>query len=80
MGGVPSQVAVFQRLLAVEQQLMHGPEPALPGGGLGRGRGGEGVWVDAGQGKMPEREPHVPAELPFDLLDGWNACRENGHS
>jgi hypothetical protein len=21
------------------------------------------------RGKMPEREPHVPGELPFDLLD-----------
>jgi len=53
----------------VEQQLVHVPEPALPGGGLGCAGRAEGVWVDAGQGKMPEREPHVPAELPFDLLD-----------
>src|SRR5262249_35539542 len=69
LGGVPAQVAVFERLLPVEQQLVHVPEPALPGGGLGRGRGGEGVRVDAGQREMPEREPHVPAELLFDLLD-----------
>ena len=69
LGGVPAQVAVFERLLAVEQQLVHVPEPALPGSGLGRAGRGEGVRVNLGQREMPEREPHVPAELPFDLLD-----------
>src|SRR4030095_16079466 len=49
LGGVPAQVAVFERLLPVEQQLVHLPEPAVPCGGLSRGRGGEGVRVDAGQ-------------------------------
>jgi hypothetical protein len=48
---------------------VHVPEPALPGGGLGCAGRGEGVWVDPGQGEMPEREPHVPAESPLDLLD-----------
>ena len=37
LGGVPEQVAVLERLLPVEQQLVHVPEPALPGGGLGGG-------------------------------------------
>ncbi len=69
LGGVPAQVAVLERLLAVEQQLVHVPEPALPGGGLGCAGRGEGVRVDAGQREMPEREPHVPAQLAFDLLD-----------
>jgi hypothetical protein len=69
LGGVPAQVAVFERLLPVEQQLVHVPEPALPGGGLGRGRGGEGVRVDAGQRKVPVREPQVPAQLLAGLLD-----------
>src|SRR6266436_9447064 len=69
LGGVPAQVAVFERLLPVEEQLVHVPEPALPGGGLRRGRRGEGVRVDAGQREMPEREPHVPAKLLFYLLD-----------
>jgi hypothetical protein len=55
--------------LPVEQQLVHVPEPALPCSGLSRGRRGEGVRVDAGQGKMPEPEPHVPAEPPSGLLD-----------
>jgi hypothetical protein len=27
------------------------------------------AWVDAGQWKMPVREPHVPVKLAFDLLD-----------
>src|SRR6185312_810897 len=60
---------VFERLLPVEQQLVHVPEPALPRSGLGCGRRGEGMRVDAGQRKMAEREPHVPAELLFDSLD-----------
>jgi hypothetical protein len=29
----------------------------------------ESVRVDAGQWKMPVREPHVPAKPAFDLLD-----------
>src|SRR5438034_5715578 len=48
---------------------MHVPEPALQRGGLSRGRGGEGVRVDAGQREVPECEPQVPAALLFDLLD-----------
>jgi hypothetical protein len=55
--------------LPVEQQLVHVPEPALQPGGLSRGRRGEGVRVDGCQREMPEREPHVPAKLLFDLLD-----------
>jgi hypothetical protein len=66
---VSAQVAVFERPLPVEQQLVHVPEPALPRSSLGRGSRGERVRVDAGQRKMPEREPHVPAQLSFDLLD-----------
>src|SRR5260370_39916491 len=65
LGGVPSQVAVLERLLAVEQQLVHVPEPALPGGGLGCAGRGEGVRVDPGQREMPEGAPHVPAQPPL---------------
>jgi len=67
LSGVPVQVAVLERLLPVEQQLVHVPEPPLQRSG--RGRRGQSVRVNAGQRKMPEREPHVPAELAFDLLD-----------
>jgi hypothetical protein len=63
------QVAVAERPLPVEQQLVHVPEPALQGGGLRRGRRGEGERVDAGQREMPEREPHVPAEQLAGQLD-----------
>jgi hypothetical protein len=45
------------------------PEPALPGGGFGRGRRGERVRVNTGQREMPEREPHVPAEQLAGQLD-----------
>jgi hypothetical protein len=48
---------------------VHVPEPALQRGGLSSGRRGEGVRVDARQREVPEREPHVPAELLFDMLD-----------
>src|SRR5262249_56759660 len=45
------------------------PDVARAGGGLGGGRGGEGVRGNAGQREWAEREPPVPAELLFDLLD-----------
>jgi hypothetical protein len=66
--------------LLVEQQLVHVPEPALQRGSLGSGGRGEGMQMDASQGKVPEREPHVPAELLFDELDCRKARREYGHS
>jgi hypothetical protein len=53
----------------VEQQLVHIPEPALPRGGLGGGRRGEGVRVDAGQREVAEGESHVPGQVPFGHLD-----------
>jgi hypothetical protein len=54
----------------VEKQLVHIPEPALPGGGLGCGRGGEGVRVDGGQREVAEGEPHVSGQVPFGHFDG----------
>ena len=65
----PYSRQAFHAIEVVEQQLVHVPEPALPRGGLSRGRCGEGVRMDAGQREMPEREPHVPVESLFDLLD-----------
>ena len=47
-GGVPAQVVVPERPLVVEQLRVHVPEPVLAGGGLGGGRGGQGVRVDPG--------------------------------
>src|SRR5260370_9340716 len=68
-GRISQQVAVLERLLPMEQQLVHVPEPVLQRWGLGRRRGRESVRVDAGQWKMPVREPHVPVKPAFDLLD-----------
>jgi hypothetical protein len=53
----------------VEQQFVHVPELALPGGGLGCGCRGEGVWVDLGEREMPEREPDTAGECCFDAFD-----------
>ncbi len=69
LSGVLVQVAVFERLLAVEEQRVHVPEPVLPCGGLSCGRCGEGVRVDVSQREIPEREPHVPLKLLFYLVD-----------
>ena len=80
LDGVPAQVAVFECLLPVEQQLVHVPERALQRGGLGRGRRGQGVRVDAGQREMPECEPMVPPSSRSICWIAWNACREYGHS
>ena len=80
LGGVAAQVAVFERLLPGEQQPVHVPEPGLQRGGLSRGRGGEGVRVDAGQREVPECEPQVPASWRSICSIAWNACREPGHS
>ncbi len=80
LGGVPAQVAVVERLLALEQQLVHVPEPALQRGGLGRGRGGEGVRVDAGQEKCRNANRTFPASRRPACSIGWKACREYGHS
>jgi hypothetical protein len=68
--GVAPQVLVLQRLLTVQQQLVHGPEAALERGRLGQMGGGQGMRMDAGQGKVPKHEPELAAELLLQLLDG----------
>ena len=69
LGRVPPQVVVRERLLAVEEQLVHLPEPVLERGRLGRGGRREGVRVDLGQREVAEREPHAAPEPPLDPLD-----------
>jgi hypothetical protein len=32
--------------------------------------GRQGVWMDVGEGKVPEHEPQLAAELLFQPLDG----------
>ena len=58
-GGVADQVGHQQRILVAQQQVVHGPEGALPGGGL-RGLGGElGVRVDIVQREVAPDVTHV---------------------
>ena len=40
---IAPKIVVLEGMLALEEQLMHPPEPALQRGRLGRGRGCEGV-------------------------------------
>ena len=57
--GVANEVRGSQRVLMLEQQVVHRPERALGGGGLG-GLGGElGVGVHVAQGQVPPDVPHV---------------------
>src|SRR5918995_878991 len=66
--GIPPQVVLTQRVLPVEEQLMHLPERALQRRRLRRGGRGQGIWVDLGQGKVPERDPHsLPRPTPHSL-------------
>src|ERR1019366_1883709 len=68
LGGVPAQVAVLApsaggtaaRACPRTGHAAQRPQPRPPR----RGRAGE-----CGSAGMPEREPHVPPELLFDLLD-----------
>jgi hypothetical protein len=69
LDGVPPQVVVRQRVLAVKEQLVHLPEPVLQRRSLGGGRGGERVRMDLGQRDVTEREPDPIAESSLDLLD-----------
>jgi hypothetical protein len=67
-GRIPLQIVVFECVLAVEEQLVHVPEPALECGGLGRGSRCQGVRVDLCEGKMPESEADVAVSL-LDVFD-----------
>src|SRR5580704_14350054 len=60
---------VLECLLILKEQLVHVPEAILRGSGLGRRCRCQGVWMDAGQREMPEREPHTAIELCFYAHD-----------
>ena len=68
LGRIRAQVGVLERLLAMEEQLVHLPEPTLDRGGRG-GRGGERVRVDVRQREVAEREADLVTELRLDALD-----------
>src|SRR6478609_6694736 len=67
--GICVKVGVTQRLLAVEEQLVHLPEPALKCGCLGCGRRREGVRVDLHEREVPEREADSTAHFLLDAFD-----------
>ena len=76
LGRIPPQVVVLERLLAMEEQLVHVPEPVLERRGLGGSRRRQGVRVDLGQRKVPEGEADVTAQPRSTRSIARNACRE----
>jgi len=70
LGGVSEQVRRQQGVLAGQEQVVHLPERALPGGGLGGLRGELGVRVHVGERQVP---PHVPTS-PWPA----RSCRTTG--
>jgi aminopeptidase len=66
---VAAQILVLERLLPMEQRLMHLPEATLRRRGLRRPRRGERVRVDLGQREVPEGETNPVGTLPLDALD-----------
>jgi hypothetical protein len=66
---VLSEVIVLERLLATEEQLVHGPEAILYYRCLGGGRRPERVRMDLDDGEMPEGETNAPARSLLDVFD-----------
>jgi hypothetical protein len=66
--GVALKILVSQRVLVIEEQPVHIPEPPLKSGCFRCGRRSEGVRVDLRERKVPEREPD-PAVLLLHLRD-----------
>jgi DNA-binding CsgD family transcriptional regulator len=69
LDGVPLQIAGFEGLLAMKQQLVRVPEPVLACGCLGCRRGREGVRVDLDKREVAEREADTAAHLLLHALD-----------
>src|SRR3954454_13077776 len=71
LGRIGAEILVVQRLVAVEEQLVHVPEAALQRGRLGRRGRGERVRMDVGQREVPKREAHAlqPRLDPPDLVE-----------
>jgi hypothetical protein len=66
---IAAEVVLLERRLAVEEHVVHLPEPALERGGLRCPGRGEGVRVDLGQREVPEGEADALAQLGLDALD-----------
>ena len=66
--GVADEVAEGEGVLVVEQQVVHLPERALVGGGLGGLRGKLGVGMDVAERQVPPDVADV-AEVAEELAD-----------
>src|SRR3954468_20250715 len=69
LGGVAAQVVVLELTLAMEQELVHLPDPALAGRRLRRRSRRERVRMDLGQGKVSEGEANTAVQPPLDPFD-----------
>jgi hypothetical protein len=69
LGGMAVQIAVCERVLAIEQEFVHVPEPVLECGCLRCGRRCEGVRVDVREREMAEGEADAAAQRVLDTLD-----------
>ena len=76
LGRVALKVGAFQRLLAMEEQLMHLPEPVLQGSRLDCGSRRERVRVNLGEREVAEREADAAARPLLDARISRNARRE----
>jgi hypothetical protein len=65
-GGVPDQILLVERVLVIEQRIVHRPELALRPGRLRRALG---VRVGRGEREVAENQPHPRAESALQLLD-----------
>src|SRR5512144_850209 len=59
LSGQHDQILIPQFMLVLKQQVVHFPEPILQGGCLRRTSGGEGMFMDLGQGKVAKYEPQI---------------------
>jgi len=64
---IAAKILVLERLLAVEEDLVHVPIAALHRRGLRRARGGQRVRVNRRQREVPERKADL--EAPLEALD-----------
>jgi hypothetical protein len=63
------QVLILERLLAVEEQIVHLPESTLERGRLGGCCGSGRVGMNLGQREVTKREANAIARLLLDALD-----------
>ena len=80
LGCVASQVVVLERLLAMEEQLVHLPEASLERRSLSCGSSCEGVRMDLREREVPKHESNPSPSRCSTRSIARNAWREYGHS